>query len=242
MMSRMAPRLAQTGLGVVVPHDMALDRELWRWAPTDVTLHITRTAFRAEPVTLDLIGTISEADVVAAAARDVSAVRPGVVAYACASGSFVRGMAGERQLVEAMCTAGAPAAVTTSGAVLMALHHLGVHRVAVATPYHPSLTAPLDAFLTEAGHELTGGAHLGLTSQIWTVPYETTADLVRRADTVHAEAVFVSCTNLATYDLVADLEAELGKPVVTANQVTMWAALRVLGRRATGPRQRLLER
>ena len=51
------------------------------------------------------------------------------------------------------------------------------------------------------------------------------------------EAVFVSCTNLPTYDVIAPLEAELGMPVLTANQVTMWAALRRVGpgRRRTRP-------
>jgi maleate isomerase len=52
--------------------------------------------------------------------------------------------------------------------------------------------------------------------------------------------VFVSCTNLPTYDVIAPMEAELGIPVLTANQVTMWAALRRTGHRALGTGQRLL--
>jgi maleate isomerase len=40
--------------------------------------------------------------------------------------------------------------------------------------------------------------------------------------------VFLACTNLPTYDLIAPLERMLGKPVLTANQVTMWAVLRAL--------------
>ena len=60
-------------------------------------------------------------------------------------------------------------------------------------------------------------------------------------NTDDAEAVFISCTNLPTYDVIATLEAELGKPVLTANQVTIWSALRVIGRKAVGPGQRLLE-
>jgi maleate isomerase len=52
--------------------------------------------------------------------------------------------------------------------------------------------------------------------------------------------VCVACTNLPTYDLIASVEAELGKPVVTANQATMWASLRRLGRPAVGPGQRLV--
>lgn len=89
--------------------------------------------------------------------------------------------------------------------------------------------------------EVVATSGLGLTSRIWSVPYAQTADLVRATDVSDAEAIVISCTNLPTYDLIADLEADLRKPVVTANQVTMWAALRVAGRKAVGPGQRLLE-
>jgi maleate isomerase len=69
-----------------------------------------------------------------------------------------------------------------------------------------------------------------------------TAKLVRDTDRPDAEAVFISCTNLPTYDVIAPLEAELGKPVLTANQVTMWSALTLAGRKAVGPGQQLLAR
>jgi hypothetical protein len=39
---------------------------------------------------------------------------------------------------------------------------------------------------------------------------------------------------MATYDLIVPLECELGKPVLAANQVTMWAALRVAHETAHG--------
>ena len=52
-----------------------------------------------------------------------------------------------------------------------------------------------------------------------------------------ADALFISCTNLPTYDVIPQLEAELRMPVLSANQVTMWAALRHLGTRAVGPYQ-----
>jgi maleate isomerase len=80
---------------------------------------------------------------------------------------------------------------------------------------------------------------LGLPGGIWRVPYEGVAQLVLEADRPDAEAVFVSCTNLPTYDLIAPLEADLGKPVLTANQVTMWASLRELDQPACGAGQRL---
>jgi maleate isomerase len=225
---------------VVAPFDLALDRELWRWVPDDVSLYITRTPYVAEPVSIELAEAVSDVTAVSQGTRNVLAADPLVVAYACTSGSFVHGVAGERHLAAAMRAAGAPAAVTTSGALLEALTALRVKRVAVATPYVASVTARLHDFLAEAGVATVSSAHLGLAGDIWKVPYETTAQLVRDADSPAADAVFVSCTNLATYDLIAPLELELGKPVLTANQVTMWAALRVAGEAAVGPGQRLL--
>jgi maleate isomerase len=153
----------------------------------------------------------------------------------------VGGLAGEAALVAAMVDAGAPAAVTTSGALLAALRHLDITRIATATPYTADLTAGLSGFLAEAGVQVVAASGLGLTSDIWMVPYDVTAGLVRDTDIDDAQAVFISCTNLPTYDVIAALEAELGKPVLTANQVTLWSALNVIGRKAVGPGQRLLE-
>ncbi|MFG1930221.1 Asp/Glu racemase [Mycobacterium sp. NPDC048908] len=235
-----SPPLDQTGIAVVAPFDLALDRELWRWVPDDVSLHITRMPYAPLAVTTEMAVHISDPDVVAVGVTDTIAVSPLVAAYACTSGSFVGGLAGEAALVSAMIAAGAPAAVTTSGALLAALRHLDVTRIATVTPYTADLTAGLTVFLAEAGVQVVSASGLGLTSDIWTVPYDVTAALVRDTDTDDAQAVFISCTNLPTYDVIAPLEAELGKPVLTANQVTMWSALAVIGRKAVGPGQRLL--
>ena len=130
----------QRGIGVVAPFDLALDRELWRWAPGDVSLYITRTPYIAEPMGIQLAEALSDEIAIAQQTRDVLAAEPEVVAYACTSGSFMHGLAGEQYLVKAMREAGAPAAVTTSGALLEALAVLKVKRIAVATGRHCSAT------------------------------------------------------------------------------------------------------
>jgi maleate isomerase len=237
-----SPPLEQTGIGVVVPYDFALDRELWRWVPDDISLHLTRMPYVPLAATMEMAIHLSDPALVANGATEVKAVSPLVTAYACTSGSFVGGLAGETALVAAMTEAGAPAAVTTSGALLTALRHLDITRIATATPYTADITAGLSGFLAEAGFDVVAASGLGLTSDIRTVPYDVTAQLVRDTDCPGAEAVFISCTNLPTYDVIAPLEAELGKPVLTANQVTMWSALTVAGRKAVGPGQQLLAR
>ncbi len=237
-----SPPLQQSGIGVIVPYDFALDRELWRWVPEDVSLHLTRMPYAPMPSTVEMAVHISDPELVAQGVSDVRVVSPLVTAYSCTSGSFIGGVAGEAAMRAAMVDAGARAAVTTSGALLSALHHLDVHRIATATPYIAELTVGLSDYLAEAGVEVVASTGLGLTTDIWLVPYEVTAGLVRDIDTPDAQAVFVSCTNLPTYDVITTLERELGKPVLTANQVTMWSALDAIGRKAVGPGQQLLER
>ena len=228
-------------IGVVCPFDMALDHELWRWMPDRVNLVFTRTPYYDQPVGLDMAEEISDHREIQDAVRSVVAIRPAVVAYACTSGSFIHGVTGARDLSVAMVSAGAPAAVTTSEGLLMALDALNVTRVAVATPYLAELTDRLATFLEQGGKSVVSHEGMGLDREIWKVPYAATCELIRGADRPDAEAVFVSCTNLPTYDLIAYMERELGKPVITANQVTAWSALRLMGREAVGPEQRLLQ-
>ncbi|MGW1499589.1 maleate cis-trans isomerase family protein [Streptomyces mirabilis] len=231
----------QRGIGVVAPFDFALDRELWRWVPGDVSLHLTRTPFVPVEVSLDLARLVSEHETLGDAVRALNAVAPEVVAYACTSGSFVGGVAGERAMCEAMTRAGEVASLTTSGALLEALTELAAHRIALVTPYTVSVTQSLEEYLAEAGVHVTGRAFMGLTRHIWKVPYRDVVDMARRAVRCEgADALFISCTNLPTYDVIPQLEAELRIPVISANQVTMWAALRHLGTRAVGPYQRLI--
>jgi maleate isomerase len=221
--------LAQRGVGVIAPFDLALERELWRWIPMNVTLHQARTPYEPVPVSLEMAELVSEAGHLAAATRDVLQVEPEVVGYLCSSGSFIGGVAAETQLRKVICAAGAPAAVTTSGALADVLGKLEMTGISVVTPYTEDLTRKLHEFLAELGVRTVASRHLGLGGGIWKVSYRTIAEHILRADHPRAEAVFVSCTNLPTYDLIGPLEARLGKPVLTANQLTMWACLREMG-------------
>lgn len=226
--------------GIVVPFDMELDSELWRWIPADIDLLITRTPYVENTVNADFVRAISHPDPLRESVRSLTAGRARTIAYGCASGSFIRGARGEQALREGMLAAGADHAVTTAGAFVEALAHLDLTRVAVATPYVLALSRYLDAFLAEYDITVVNHAALGYDHEIWAVYPSVTADLIRRVDHPRAQAILVSCTNLATYDIIAPLERELGKPVITANQATIWATLRRLGRAAIGQDQVLV--
>lgn len=226
--ARIDPPLARTGIGVVAPFDFALDREAWRLVPDGVTLHVTRTPYEGLPVGVELAERVSAAGMVGRCCRDLSVALPAVTVYLCTSGSFVDGLRGEAELRAVMEEHGALRALTASGALLEALEALEVTRVGVGTPYAVDLTTRLDAFLGEAGYEPVRAAYLGLTGRIPQVSRDTVRALARAACSDEAEAVFLACTNLPTVDVLAELEQELGRPVLSANLVSMWAALRSL--------------
>jgi maleate isomerase len=227
------------GIAIVAPFDLALDRELWRWVPEPVSLYVTRTPRVDAPVSVAMAEALSDVDAVAAACREVAVADPGVTAYLCTSASFVAGLEGERRLRAAMEAAGARRALTTSGAMLAALAALGAGRVAVATPYDAALTGRLEGFLAEAGIETTGVAYLDMGADIWRVSTESVLELGGRLPLAGAEAVFLACTNLPTYDAIPVLEERLRLPVLSANLVTLWAALDLLGARPPGRPERL---
>jgi maleate isomerase len=50
----------------------------------------------------------------------------------------------------------------------------------------------------------------------------------RKLDHADADAVFISCTNYRTFEIIERLERDLDLPVVTSNQATLWNTLRRL--------------
>ena len=60
-------------------------------------------------------------------------------------------------------------------------------------------------------------------------PPEVAYRLAKRANRPEADALLLSCSDFPSMAMLPRLEEELGKPVVTSNQATLWAALRAGG-------------
>jgi maleate isomerase len=218
-------RSPETAIGVIVPFDFELDWEYWRYLPPGVSLYFTRTPHVNRPVGISLAKDVGKPTMVKRATRALNALQPALTLYACSSGSFIRGLEGERQLRQAMLDAGARRAVTTSGGMLEAFRACGAQRIAVATPYTERLTMALVDFIEAAGFNVVSAHYLGTSTDIVSVSKATVANLVREASRPEADVVFLSCTALRTYGIVAELEEELDCPVLTSNQVSFWAGL-----------------
>jgi maleate isomerase len=216
-------------IGILFPADGANDDDFWRLVPPGVTVHIARTRPLADDFSIDAYGQLAGEDVESQAAL-LGLIRPNSIAYACTSGSFIRGVEYDQDISARVRRASGAPATTTSSAMLSALRALGVRRVAVATPYRSIINERLAAFLIASGFSVERDMGLGLDD--WTINFVPQSDvyrLARKANTESAEAIFIACTNLRALDVIEPLEKDLSKPVITANQATMWEALRLAG-------------
>ncbi|WP_077799845.1 aspartate/glutamate racemase family protein [Streptomyces sp. JHA26] len=159
------------------------------------------------------------------------------VVWACTSGSFVHGWEGAQDQVRTLArTAGLPAS-STSFAFVHAAKELGVRRVAVGATYPDDVARLFADFLRTAGLETVAvvGSGVVTAAEVGTWTEAEVLALARAADHPDAEAVLLPDTALHTAAHIPLLEKELGKPVLTANQVTVWEGLRLADRRVNAP-------
>ncbi len=181
---------------------------------------------------LDIGGDAVLADGVQAMEQPLDAV-----VWACTSGSFVFGWDGATAQVEALgAVAGVPAS-STSFAFVDACKRLGVTRVAVGATYPDDVAERFVAFLAVAGIEVLSLSAKGIVTaaEVGTLPPETVLEFAAAADHPDAQAVLLPDTALHTVGLLDRLDARVGKPVLTANQVSIWQGLRLAGGDAPRP-------
>lgn len=154
-----------------------------------------------------------------------------LIVFACTTGSLVHGVGWDRALIARIERASGIRATTTTTAVLDALRAVEATTLTVATPYIEELNAIERRFLEECGFHVSsiGGLGCATDREIGRLQPDDASNLVARLDTPKADAVFISCTNFHCLPVVADLERQLGKPVVTSNLAGAWAALRGIG-------------
>jgi len=160
-----------------------------------------------------------------------------VAVWACTSGSFVYGLEGARRQVDELAKELGGPASSTSLAFVEALRALGAKSVAIAATYPEPVTRCFVELLRDAGFDvLTSDSNdIETAAEAGTADREAVLELAAAGDHPDADALLVPDTALHTVRWLSELEHTVGKPVLTANQVTVWEALRIGGRPVSAP-------
>jgi maleate isomerase len=153
-----------------------------------------------------------------------------VIVFGCTAGSLLKGPGYDQEIIKRLEGRTGIKVTTTSTGVLEALAVLNVKKVAVATPYADEVNQAEKAFLEGSGFQVVSiiGPMLSEPRLVPQIPSGEMYKLAREADTGDADTMFISCTGLHVLNIIEILEKDLGKPVITSNQVTLWAALKKL--------------
>lgn len=156
---------------------------------------------------------------------------PTAVIWACTSGSFVYGPEGAAEQVRGLAEAAGTPASSTSFAFTNAANALGVRRVAVAASYPDDVAALFEEFLAHHGLVVVSLSSAGIdtAAEVGRLAPEQVVELAVANDRPDADALLIPDTAMRTIGLIDDIEQRIGKPVLTANQVTVWEALRIAG-------------
>jgi maleate isomerase len=211
-------------LGVLTPDfDPVPETELAAMAPRGVSLHASRVprnktaAAFAEPPHVD------------EAADRLIELAPRAVLFAYTSSSYALGAGADgptRARLETRLR-GIPV-VMTSPAAVDALRALQVTRVALVHPpwFSDEVNARGQEYFRGHGFEVVVCERLSPARSFTEVPPAEVYEWVRAKTPPQAEAVFGGGNGLRAIGAIHALEEMLRRPVITANQVLFWAALR----------------
>lgn len=196
----------------------------------EVTAHFSRLPVTAISLADEQSGQFSVARMSAAAEllRDAAV---DVVVWNGTAGSWL-GFDCDQQVCDALSQVCGVPATTSTLALREAFRAFGVRRLGLVTPYTGDVTARIAQTYAAEGVEVVADERLEITDNFsfGEVPEQRLAEMIRAA-APGAQAVALVCTNLRGAFAAAELEPELGIPVLDSVSVTLWKALDLLGGR-----------
>lgn len=225
-------------IGIIIPSgNTTFEPECQRLAPEGVSFHFSR--MNLQDLTIE--GLREMGKYAQEKGKELATAGVDLIVFGCTSGSFSEGKGHDKKLIQELEEATGIPALATSTAVIQALKTLSVRSFALCTPYSEELNVREKEFFEAQGFKVTAMVGLGHVKKMplfplasrpvshvglqeFYVPYK----LARMVNSPEAQAIFISCTNFRSLEMIEKLENDLGKPVISSNQATIWAALQHL--------------
>ncbi|EZQ11052.1 MULTISPECIES: arylmalonate decarboxylase [Acidianus] len=207
-------------IGLIVPsNNAAIEYDFWKMLPDGVTVHSTRMrpTKGCEPEDVELF--TRELREVSRLLQEVS----DVIVYGRTYGTHKHASV-IRQTI--------PNVILPGEAVIEVLKKLNARKIWIGTPYIKERTLEEVQWMKSQGFDVIGFDGLNKIKgvDISNTPVFTIYRLVKRnlEKVVEADAIYLACTALSTFEVSNYLTEDLGIPVVSENAAAMWRALRTL--------------
>lgn len=210
-------------VGHLYPSGGICDSEIQLMAPDGVQFLTTRLPFRRTGLADDL----ALAENLEFHAQLVADAAVELIAFNCTAASMLIGSADINDRITA--ATGVPS-VTTIEAVLEALRHREIRRIALLTPYPSEVEDAEIAFLADEGFTVVSrhGPVCATPVEQGSITPEEWRAIAEGIDVSDADAVLLSCAGAQVAASIAAIESALERPVVTSNQALLWKVLRTL--------------
>lgn len=207
--------------------------------PERFTFHSSRMRMK-KVVAEELAAMDAESD---RCAIELSDGRMDVMGYACLVAIMAMGHGYHRtsqaRLAARTLENGAQTPVITSaGALVESLHHIGARRIALVAPYMKPLTRMVVDYIEAEGIAVIDHVALEIPDNLEVGRHDPRRlpDIVSRLNVQDADAVVLSaCVQMPSLPVIPQVEAMTGRPVVTAAVATSFQMLRTLGLEAVAP-------
>lgn len=213
---------------IVLQADETLESDFRRLTPESLRLLVSRVPSGREvtPTALQEM----EGRLTAAAALLPREATFDAVGYGCTSGAAQIGVARIAELVRDGVRTRAVAEPVS--ALVAACRATGVGRLAILSPYVEAVSERLREAVLAQGVETPAFGSFAEPEEARVAriePASVIAAAKRLTSGAAADALFLSCTNLRTLEVIEPLERMLGMPVFSSNQVLAWRLLALAG-------------
>jgi len=218
-------------IGLLLPSsNTTQEPEFNRILPDGISLHVTRLPLR----NVGAADTAKVVEDIEGESRKLADADVDAIVLAATAPSSRNGIGYDRELIGRIEAASGRKATTASTALIQALEVLAVHRIVIAAPWSEPVNAMAAAFIEASGCQVLAHRAMGHVSnlEIGHLSEQTAYEQGLAADQPDAQAIMLACGNWMTLGIVDRLESVTGKPVLTTNQVSLWAVLRLAGLRA----------
>ncbi|HEY4045213.1 MAG TPA: hypothetical protein VGM32_25670 [Rhodopila sp.] len=218
-------------IGLLLPSSNTIQEfEFTRILPEDVTLHVARLALR----TVEPSATEHIAEEIETESRKLADAGVDAIVLAATAPTSRNGIGYDQELIKRIESASGQQATTASTALIAALTALDTKRLTIGAPWSEETTLSVAAFIEASGFSVVRHTALGYDSyqEIGLFDEKTAYDTGIAIDRPDVQVVMLAGGNWPTLGIVDRLESAIGKPVLTTNQASLWAVLRLAGHRA----------